>query len=263
MTPMSKFHQQLRFIFHQYPISTRMKAILWQCLEAIFVQILMPLLCRVMRSQRTYTSSWSKTGRLRIKTELSSGSMYVLGHLFMHLNYWMNKWLQGGPGCSSFDGAMMEIGPWRWDGKSEQEFWVKPGGWEEYATIVYGQFWHMRNSFHHLWCVNKVDQPAGTGFSYASTDRYVHTIDVVGWPPLQDASSLDLTCFFRLSNSLWNFWRTSMIFFQSTKEWMYVFRIRCLFLTKYVFKDLPCRRKFCRSMDPLLWSVTAQLVPYP
>ena len=28
--------------------------------------------------------------------------------------------------------------------------------------------------------VNKVDQPAGTGFSYASTDRYVHTIDTVG-----------------------------------------------------------------------------------
>lgn len=28
-------------------------------------------------------------------------------------------------------------------------------------------------------CEQKVDQPAGTGFSYTSTDRYVHTIDIV------------------------------------------------------------------------------------
>ena len=31
----------------------------------------------------------------------------------------------------------------------------------------------------HVWI--KVDQPAGTGFSYTSTDRYVHTTDVVGF----------------------------------------------------------------------------------
>ena len=30
-----------------------------------------------------------------------------------------------------------------------------------------------------LTCMCTVDQPAGTGFSYTSTDRYVHTIDVV------------------------------------------------------------------------------------
>ena len=35
---------------------------------------------------------------------------------------------------------MMEVGPWRWDGKSEEDFWVKPGGWDEYTTVVYGQF---------------------------------------------------------------------------------------------------------------------------
>lgn len=33
----------------------------------------------------------------------------------------------------------MEVGPWRWDSKSEQDFWVKPGGWDEYTTVVYGQ----------------------------------------------------------------------------------------------------------------------------
>jgi hypothetical protein len=39
----------------------------------------------------------------------------------------------------------MEVGPWRWDGKSEQDFWVKPGGWDEYTTVVYGQFSTMVN----------------------------------------------------------------------------------------------------------------------
>ncbi|KAJ7265474.1 alpha/beta-hydrolase [Mycena haematopus] len=66
-------------------------------------------------------------------------------------------WFNGGPGCSSFDGLMMEVGPWRMDGKGG--FNVAEGGWEEYTTMVY------------------VDQPAGTGFSYTSTDRYVHTLE--------------------------------------------------------------------------------------
>ncbi|KAN0126754.1 serine carboxypeptidase [Russula decolorans] len=65
-------------------------------------------------------------------------------------------WFNGGPGCSSFDGLMMEIGPWRVDGKGG--FKVIEGGWEEYTTMVY------------------IDQPAGTGFSYVSTDRYAHTL---------------------------------------------------------------------------------------
>jgi len=63
-------------------------------------------------------------------------------------------WFNGGPGCSSFDGLMMEVGPWRVDGNGG--FKVVEGGWEEYTTMVY------------------VDQPAGTGFSYTSTDRYAH-----------------------------------------------------------------------------------------
>ena len=74
---------------------------------------------------------------------------------------------------------MMEVGPWRWDGKSEQDFWVQPGGWDEYTTVVYGKFSMMEN-ISFISCINKVDQPAGTGFSYTSTDRYVHTTDIVG-----------------------------------------------------------------------------------
>ncbi|KAI0960156.1 hypothetical protein AcW1_004754 [Taiwanofungus camphoratus] len=65
-------------------------------------------------------------------------------------------WFNGGPGCSSFDGLMMEVGPWRIDGKGGLQ--TVEGGWEEYTTIVY------------------VDQPAGTGFSYTSTNHYVHDL---------------------------------------------------------------------------------------
>ncbi|VDB97159.1 unnamed protein product [Peniophora sp. CBMAI 1063] len=65
-------------------------------------------------------------------------------------------WFNGGPGCSSFDGLMMEVGPWRMH--EDGQLYVEEGGWEEYTNIVY------------------VDQPVGTGFSYASTDRYVHEL---------------------------------------------------------------------------------------
>ncbi|KAF8592582.1 alpha/beta-hydrolase [Ramaria rubella] len=65
-------------------------------------------------------------------------------------------WFNGGPGCSSFDGAMMESGPFRMDGKGGVK--LIDGGWEEYSTIVF------------------LDQPAGTGFSYTSTDKFVHEL---------------------------------------------------------------------------------------
>ncbi|EGO27752.1 carboxypeptidase KEX1 [Serpula lacrymans var. lacrymans S7.9] len=88
----------------------------------------------------------------------------VLAHLFFvmvkarrasdkeRLMFWFN----GGPGCSSFDGLMMEVGPWKVDG--EGGLITADGGWEEYTTMVY------------------IDQPAGTGLSYTSTDHYIHTL---------------------------------------------------------------------------------------
>ncbi|KIK40071.1 hypothetical protein CY34DRAFT_88000 [Suillus luteus UH-Slu-Lm8-n1] len=94
----------------------------------------------------------------------SAASTDVLAHLFFvmvkarrsadkeRLIFWFN----GGPGCSSFDGLMMEIGPWRAD--EEGGLKIAKGGWNEYTTMVY------------------VDQPAGTGFSYTSTNKYVHSI---------------------------------------------------------------------------------------
>lgn len=46
--------------------------------------------------------------------------------------------IQGGPGCSSFDGLMMEVGPWRVDGKGGLK--AIEGGWEEYTTMVYSEY---------------------------------------------------------------------------------------------------------------------------
>ncbi|KAF8559462.1 carboxypeptidase KEX1 [Imleria badia] len=95
----------------------------------------------------------------------SAGELDVLAHLFFvmvkarraadkeRLMFWFN----GGPGCSSFDGLMMEVGPWRVDGQGGLK--TVEGGWEEYTTMVY------------------VDQPAGTGLSYVSTNHYVHTLE--------------------------------------------------------------------------------------
>ncbi|KAM5534812.1 hypothetical protein V8D89_011528 [Ganoderma adspersum] len=65
-------------------------------------------------------------------------------------------WLNGGPGCSSFDGLMMEVGPWRVDGKGGLK--TADGGWEEYATVVF------------------IDQPVGTGFSYGPSNKFDHEL---------------------------------------------------------------------------------------
>jgi carboxypeptidase D len=53
----------------------------------------------------------------------------------------------------------MEIGPWRMH--DDEQLYTEEGGWEEYTNIVY------------------LDQPVGTGFSYAATDRYVHELSDV------------------------------------------------------------------------------------
>lgn len=68
-------------------------------------------------------------------------------------------WLNGGPGCSSMDGALMEAGPFRIN--HNQEVTYNPGLWHKAGDIVF------------------VDQPAGTGFSY--TDEYDHDLDQITW----------------------------------------------------------------------------------
>ncbi|KAI1372921.1 Alpha/Beta hydrolase protein [Hypoxylon crocopeplum] len=66
-------------------------------------------------------------------------------------------WLNGGPGCSSEDGALMEIGPYRL--KDENTLEYNNGSWNEFANLLF------------------VDNPVGTGFSYVDTNSYVHELD--------------------------------------------------------------------------------------
>ncbi|KAG5950380.1 Cell death protease [Claviceps sorghi] len=65
-------------------------------------------------------------------------------------------WLNGGPGCSSEDGALMEIGPYRV--QSDQTLVLNNGSWNEFANLLF------------------VDNPVGTGFSYVDTNNYVHEL---------------------------------------------------------------------------------------
>jgi carboxypeptidase D len=64
-------------------------------------------------------------------------------------------WLNGGPGCSSEDGALMEIGPYRVKDASGPILEHNPGSWNEFANIMF------------------VDNPVGTGYSFVDGDSYV------------------------------------------------------------------------------------------
>jgi carboxypeptidase D len=66
-------------------------------------------------------------------------------------------WINGGPGCSSEDGALMEIGPYRV--QKDGNLAYNNGSWDEFANLLF------------------VDNPVGTGFSYVDTNSYVHELD--------------------------------------------------------------------------------------
>ncbi|KAF4965194.1 hypothetical protein FZEAL_10786 [Fusarium zealandicum] len=65
-------------------------------------------------------------------------------------------WINGGPGCSSEDGAMMEIGPYRV--KDKDNLYYNNGSWNEFANLLF------------------VDNPVGTGFSLVDTNNFVHEL---------------------------------------------------------------------------------------
>lgn len=46
-------------------------------------------------------------------------------------------WFNGGPGCSSFDGALMEVGPIRLIPGSGGKLKVLEGAWNEYANVLF------------------------------------------------------------------------------------------------------------------------------
>ena len=66
-------------------------------------------------------------------------------------------WLNGGPGCSSMDGALMEVGPYRVREGGNLEY--NNGSWDEFANLLF------------------VDNPVGTGFSYVDTNAYLHELE--------------------------------------------------------------------------------------
>ncbi|KAJ8097018.1 Alpha/Beta hydrolase protein [Lipomyces tetrasporus] len=66
-------------------------------------------------------------------------------------------WLNGGPGCSSMDGAMMEVGPFRVGEGGKLR--VNEGRWNQFANLLF------------------VDNPIGTGFSFVDTDSYLHELN--------------------------------------------------------------------------------------
>ncbi|XP_069153517.1 uncharacterized protein [Solanum lycopersicum] len=73
-------------------------------------------------------------------------------------------WLTGGPGCSSFNGVVYEIGPLYYKQKkyngSLPTLGVTPNSWTKVANIIF------------------LEQPVNTGFSYATTPEAMHVIDV-------------------------------------------------------------------------------------
>lgn len=68
-------------------------------------------------------------------------------------------WLNGGPGCSSEDGALMEIGPYRV--RDGQQLQYANGSWDEFANLLF------------------VDNPVGTGYSFVDTDSYIHELQTM------------------------------------------------------------------------------------
>ncbi|CAH7689852.1 serine carboxypeptidase-domain-containing protein, partial [Phakopsora pachyrhizi] len=74
-------------------------------------------------------------------------------------------WFNGGPGCSSLEGAFLEIGPFRVTDPSETDGSVKlvnsPISWSEYTTLLF------------------IDQPAGSGFSYVNDREHVEELSEV------------------------------------------------------------------------------------
>ncbi|KAK9265555.1 hypothetical protein L1049_021561 [Liquidambar formosana] len=73
-------------------------------------------------------------------------------------------WLNGGPGCSSFDGFVYEHGPFNFEeGKpkgSLPKLHLNPYSWSKVSNIIY------------------LDSPAGVGFSYSKNTTYYETGDL-------------------------------------------------------------------------------------
>ena len=102
-------------------------------------------------------------------TESATGTPKDFAHVFFwrHGAMWPQRrrklilWLNGGPGCSSMDGALLELGPFRFQGNGTLARVARGMAWNEYADVVY------------------VDQPVGTGFSIVDGDAFAQSLQQV------------------------------------------------------------------------------------
>jgi len=70
-------------------------------------------------------------------------------------------WLNGGPGCSSFDGFVYEHGPFKYDfNHGDVKLTTNPFAWSKVANMIY------------------LDSPAGVGLSYGEGREFYETDDV-------------------------------------------------------------------------------------
>ena len=80
-------------------------------------------------------------------------------------------WMNGGPGCSSLEGAMYELGPFTFTGADANQLptlTLNPNAWTTVASVLF------------------IEQPAGVGFSYAlngstTSDDYVQSQNTYGF----------------------------------------------------------------------------------
>jgi len=68
-------------------------------------------------------------------------------------------WLNGGPGCSSLDGALLELGPYR--ANPNGTLYPNPGAWNQKMNVLF------------------LDQPVGTGFSPVGSGNLHQELDTV------------------------------------------------------------------------------------
>lgn len=99
-----------------------------------------------------------RAGHIQVASE-SHGNLFFWHYANRHIGDKSRTviWLNGGPGCSSMDGALMEVGPYRV--RDGGNLVYNNGSWDEFANLLF------------------VDQPVGTGFSYVDTDKYIHELD--------------------------------------------------------------------------------------
>jgi serine carboxypeptidase-like clade 1 len=81
-------------------------------------------------------------------------------------------WMNGGPGCSSLEGGLYELGPFTFTGKTDSSglpsLVLNPNAWTTVANVLF------------------LEQPAGVGFSYATngsttSDDYIQSQNTYGF----------------------------------------------------------------------------------